>query len=127
MGSVSAKGVERLPGCGCEVIHHSRQQEGIGDDGPRWQRNDVEGEAAFEVGLIEAGKGHARVHGDEERVEVFAAVVVVFKASDGFACGGDVGGEFCFDEVGAFEERGGGKDDVAVLDLAWDGVPLSAS
>jgi hypothetical protein len=53
---------------------------------------------------------------------------VVFEASDGFARGSDVGGEFCFDEiVGASVERGGGKDDVAVVEWsAGMGVPLSA-
>ncbi len=77
-------------------------------------------EAAFEVGLVEAGEGHAGVHGDEEGVEIFAAVVVVFEAGDGFAGGSDVGGEFGFDGVFAGAEIGGGEDEVAVLDGGGD-------
>jgi len=105
MGSVSAKAV-------VAVRLLKRPSEQYCNDGPRWRRGDGEFETAFEVGLIEAGEGHARVHGDEEGVEVFLAVVVIFEASDGFARGGDVGGEFCFDEILASVERGGRKDDV---------------
>ena len=77
-------------------------------------RGDAEFEAGFEVGLIEAGEGHARVHGDEEGVEVFAAVVLIFKTRDGFAGGSDVRGEFGFDGVGAGVEVRGGEEEVAV-------------
>jgi hypothetical protein len=94
---------------------------GVGDDGPVVGRGDGQLEAAFQVGLVETGEGHARVHGDEEGVEVFAAVVVVFEAGDGFAGGGDVGSEFYSDEVFARAKGRGGQDDVAVLDLGRDG------
>ena len=83
--------------------------------------NTVEAEAGFQIRLIEAGEGHVRVHGDEEGVEVFGAVVVIFETGDGFSGGRDVGGEFCFDGVFAGAERGGGQGDVAVLDLRGDG------
>ena len=89
---------------------------GVGDDGPAVGCADLKLEAAFEVGLIEAGESHAGVHGDEEGVEVFAAVVFVFEAGDGFAGCSDVGGEFRFDGVGAGMKRSGGQDEVAVVD-----------
>lgn len=90
--------------------------EGVGDDVPVLRRSDGEIKARFEVGLIEAGEGHAGVHGDEEGVEIFLAVVVVFKAGDGFACGADVGGEVNFEGVGARAEGLGRQNEMAVAD-----------
>src|SRR6201999_3285910 len=85
------------------------------------RRCDLELEAPFQVRLIEAGESHARVHRDEKRIEIFAAVVVIFKAGDGLAGGSDIRGEFDIDNVTARVERGGGQHDVAVIDDRREG------
>src|SRR6185312_537959 len=40
--------------------------------------SDCERESSFQIRLIEAGKGHAGIHRNEERVDVLAAIVLVF-------------------------------------------------
>src|SRR6185437_12995009 len=44
-----------------------------------------ESEAPLQIRLIEARKSHARIHGNEERVDVLLAVVFVFEARDRLA------------------------------------------
>ena len=65
-------------------------------------------EAAFEIGLIETGEGHVRVHRDEKRVEIFGVVVFVLEARDGFSSRGDSGGEIHTDGIFAGVNGGGG-------------------
>ena len=72
---------------------------GIRDDGPAGGRGGFEGEAGFEVGLVEAGEGEARVHGDEEGVEVFVVVEGVDDAGDRAVGLGDGGFEVEIDGV----------------------------
>src|SRR5436305_11605182 len=57
----------------------------IGDDRPACRSYDFQAKAPFDVGLVETGKGHIGIHGDKQRVDVFAAVVLIFKARDGLA------------------------------------------
>src|SRR5690349_2157741 len=40
-------------------------------------RSDCELESSFQVRLIEAGEGHAGIHGNEQRVDVFASIILV--------------------------------------------------
>lgn len=72
---------------------------GIGNEFPVGWPGQGQGESGFEVGLVEAGEGHAGVHGHEEGVEIFVAVVAIVEAGDGFAGDSDVGGEFSVDGV----------------------------
>ena len=73
-------------------------------------------EAAFDIGLVEAREGHAGVHGNEERVDVFGAVVAILEASERLSSGRDVGQEMGFDGVLTLAQRGSGKFDVAVVE-----------
>src|SRR5215472_12657866 len=70
-----------------------RRDRRVGNDGPVFRSGEFQMEAAFQIGLIETGKGHLRIHGDKERVEVLGVVIFVFKASDGFSGWGNGGGE----------------------------------
>ena len=74
-----------------------------------------ESEAGLQVGLVEAWKSHARVHRDEEGVDVLIVVVAVFVAREGFAGRRDVAGE-CQLEFIAGQERGSGKIEMAVFE-----------
>ena len=47
---------------------------GIRNDRPRGRRGGIQCEARFQIRLVEARKRHARVHRDEERVEIFARI-----------------------------------------------------
>src|ERR1700739_424647 len=70
-----------------------RNGGGISNDRPvRWMLY-VETKLCFQIGLIEAWERHARVHGNEERVEVFPAIVLVLILSDRFARRRGVAGE----------------------------------
>ena len=53
---------------------------GIRDHGPIIRRGDVQSEAALQIRLVEAGKGHAGIHGYKQAVNVFAVVVAIVKA-----------------------------------------------
>jgi hypothetical protein len=90
-------------------------RRGVRDDGPSGGILRGQREATFQIRLVKARKGHARVHRDEERVEIFRAVVVVLEAGDGFAGGSDVRSELCLDDVFARVERRGGQDEVPML------------
>src|SRR2546421_415014 len=57
----------------------------IGDDRPACRSYDFQAKAPFQIRLVEAGKGHIGIHGDKQRVDVFAAVILIFKARDGLA------------------------------------------
>ncbi len=75
----------------------------------------------FKIGLIETGKSHFGVHGDEERVEIFGVVVFVFEARDGFSGWSDGSSEIDGDSVFASLDGTGGELDVAVINFCGDG------
>lgn len=77
-------------------------------------------EAAFEIGLIETGEGHVRVHRDEERIEILGVVVFVFEARDGFTGRGDRSSEIHADSVFAYVHGTWGELDVAIFDFRRD-------
>ena len=64
--------------------------------------------------MVEAGEGHAGIHGNEEGVEIFGVVFLVLVAGDGGAGGGDAGGEAEVDGIEAGVEVGGEEEKVAV-------------
>ena len=66
---------------------------GVTDNGPAGRMMKIKCESSLQIRLVKARKGHAGVHGNEQRVEIFAAVVLVFIASDGFAGRASVAGE----------------------------------
>jgi len=78
-------------------------------------------EAAFEIGLIETRERHVRVHGDEERIEIFGVVVFVFEARDGFTCRGDRSSEIHADSIFAYMDGARGELTMAVFDFCRDG------
>ena len=53
--------------------------------GPVCRSADVQREPGLEIGLVKARERHRSVHGDEERVEIFAVVFLVNVARDGRA------------------------------------------
>ena len=93
----------------------------VGDGGPVFWGGELEMEAGFEVGLIEAGESHFGIHGDEEGVEIFGVVVFVFEARDGFCGLGDGSIEVDGDSIFSGADGTGRKLDVSVLDFCGDG------
>src|SRR5205807_2602707 len=71
----------------------------------------------FDVRLVKAWKGHAGIHGNKQRVEVFAVVIFVLKARDGFARRRNRRSERDAHGVRARLQRTSGKRDVAILKL----------
>ena len=114
-----------MGGAGAGACFDARDRA-IGEHIPLERCAEVEGDARFEVGLVEAGEELIRVGGDEEGVEVIAAVGVV-RFDDAGTAGGDVGDEGELEGVFGVEERGGGDADViAVEGGRVDGVPVGA-
>ena len=112
MGCVSAKTVRRWSGEGSVGAFGGT----IGDDGPGSGSGDGQLEAGLDVRLIEAGKGHAGVHGDEERVDVFAVVVAILEAGDGGAGVGDRRGELDAHFIFAAIQAGGEQFEMAFFE-----------
>ncbi len=104
----------------CECVSLA-DRRGIADDGPCGRMVEIEGESGLQVGLVEAWKGHAGIHGDEQSVKVFAAVVLVFVARDGLAGGSGVAGERESEGVLTGDH---GKIQMAVLQLCRDRLAI---
>src|SRR5580698_10156934 len=98
----------------------------VADDGPVGGRADVEGETGFQIRLVEAWKGHACVHGHEERVEIFAAIILVFVASDSGTGLGDARVEVDLYSVLSGAEKMSGKDEVSIRKRGWDCLAIQA-
>ena len=96
-------------------------RRGVADDSPICGVIEIKDEAGLQVGLVEAGEGHAGVHGDEEGVEIFAAIVAVFVAGDGLAGWGGVAGEGEPDSIAA---RLRGQMQMAVIEDGGDGLAV---
>src|SRR5262249_5937459 len=80
---------------------------------------DRQGKFALQVRLIETRERHAGVHWDKKRVDIFAAVVFIFEASDGLAGRRYRGSEVNLDYVFADAQQLGRKLDVALLNCRW--------
>ncbi len=72
-------------------------------------------EPRLQVRLIKAGKRHVRVHRNKERVDILAAIVLIFKARNGLARRRDRSFEIDHHHVLIQLEQLGGKLDVAIL------------
>ena len=98
----------------------------VGDDLPiRWGEH-IQRESCFQVRLIEARKGHVGIHRHKQRVDVLAAVVLVFKARDGLARRGNRRGEIDLHHVFLRLEQLCRKLDVAILDRCRSGLAVDA-
>ena len=93
-----------------------RSGRSVGDGQPGGRRRERQRHARLQVGLVEAGKELARVGGDEQGVEVVAAVGRVVTPDDARAGRRDVGDEPEVELVLAGAKQAGRDDRVAVTD-----------
>jgi len=56
-------------------------------------------EAPLQIRLIEAWERHARIHRDEERIDVLGSIVAIVKAGNRLLCSRNVRGEVDLDLV----------------------------
>src|SRR6185312_12701039 len=89
----------------------------VGDYLPISRSSDCEFELSFQIRLVEAGERHAGVHGNEERVDVLATIVLVLISSKSFSRRRNRRDEVEGNAVLSLSEFFYGKQNVSVLGL----------
>ena len=89
----------------------------VGYDGPILRSEHFQLELRLQVRLVKTRKRHVSVHRNKQRVDVFAAIVLVFKARDRLASWSDRRREIDLHHVFAQLEQFRGKFNVTILNV----------
>src|SRR6266404_3877512 len=100
--------------------------KGVRNYGPVAWSSHIQAKPGLEVRLIKTRKRHVGIHGHKKRVNVFAAVVLVFKASDGFARRSHGSSEVNGHHVLTQLEHFGRQFDMPVLESGWRRLPIDS-
>src|SRR5690348_15802761 len=88
----------------------------VRDRRPVPRGGELQAKTAFQIRLIEARKGHLRVHGNKQSVNVLRVVVLVLEARDGFSGCSDRRREIQADRVFSGMDGAGGQLNVPAFD-----------